>query len=120
MIDFLNAGCGENLKHFPSGVVSVPLNIKDKIYGPPVEDVGELIAGTFGFTVEEGERAPVVEAKQGWALLLPVGSPVIARMRKNTVESLYSISLNQLERTRYLLGYFLFIIADMQGILSIK
>jgi len=87
MIDFLNAGCGENLKHFPSGVVSVPLNIKDKIYGPPVKDVGELIAGTFGFTVEEGERAPVVEAKQGWALLLPRGSPVIARMRKNTVES---------------------------------
>jgi len=86
MIDFLNAGCAEKFHDFPSGVVSVPLRIKDEIYGPPVEDTGELVAGTFGFTVDKGERAPVVEAKQGWALLLPRGSPVIARMRKNLVK----------------------------------
>jgi len=85
MIDFLNAGSAETLKDFPSGVVSVPVKIKDVIGGPPVEDKGELVAGTFGFTVDEGERAPVVEAKQGWALLLPKGSPIIARMRKNLV-----------------------------------
>jgi len=78
MIDFLNAGKAETLKDFPSGVVSVPLEIKD----PPVEDTGELVAGTFGFTVHKGRRAPVVEAKQGWALLLPKGSPVIRRMKK--------------------------------------
>merc|ERR1719320_1662496 len=85
MIDFLNAGHAEKLKDFPSGVVSVPLRIKDEICRPPAEDTGELVAGTFGFTVDEGERAPVVEAKQGWALLLPTGSPIIARMRKNLV-----------------------------------
>jgi len=85
MIDFLNAGDAETLKDFPSGVVSVPLKIKDVIGGPPVEDKGELVAGTFGFTVDEGDRAPVVEAVQGWALLLPTGSPVIARMRMNDV-----------------------------------
>jgi len=85
MIDFLNAGAAKKLEDFPSGVVSVPLRIKDEIYGPPVEDTGELIAGTFGFTIDKGKRTPVVEAKQGWALLLPKGSPVIARMREKLV-----------------------------------
>ena len=75
------AGEAENPQDFKSGVVSVPLKIKDDVFGPPVEDTGELVAGTFGYTVEEGERAPVVEAKQGWLLLLPKGSPVIPRMK---------------------------------------
>jgi len=82
MIDFLNASGAESFKAFPSGVVSVPLKIEDQ----PFQDTGELVAGTFGFTVRKGERAPVVEAKQGWALLLPRGSPLIARMRKTFVE----------------------------------
>ena len=81
MIDFLMAGEAENPEDFKSGVTSVPLKIKDDVFGPPVEDTGELVAGTFGYTVEEGERAPVVEAKQGWLLLLPKGSPVIPRMK---------------------------------------
>jgi len=81
MIDFLNAGSAEKFKDFPSGVVSVPLKITDE----SVHDTGELIAGTFGFTVHKGERAPVVQAKQGWALLLPKGSPLIARLRKKSV-----------------------------------
>ena len=81
MIDFLMAGKAEKPQDFQSGVVSVPLKIKDHVFGPPVEDTGELVAGTFGYTVEEGERAPVVEAKQGWLLLLPKGSPVISRMK---------------------------------------
>ena len=62
-------------------MTSVPLKITDEIYGPPVSDTAQLVAGTFGFSVEEGDRAPVVEAKQGWMLLLPKGSPVIARMK---------------------------------------
>jgi len=81
MIDLLNAGRAETLEDFPSGVVFVPLEIKD----PLVEDSGVLVAGTFGFSIHEGEISPVVEAKQGWALLLPKGSPVIARMRKQHV-----------------------------------
>ena len=82
MIDFLMAGKAESPQDFQSGMVSVPLEIKD----PPVavSDVGELVAGTFGYTVEEGQRAPVVEAKQGWVLFLPKGSPVIPRMKQNS------------------------------------
>ena len=80
MIDFLMAEPAEHPRDFQSGVVSVPLTLIDRVFGPPVEDTGTLIAGTIGFTVEEGPRAPVVQAKQGWALLLPKGSPVIARM----------------------------------------
>ena len=83
MTDFLMAGKAEKPRDFQSGVVSVPLKIKDEVFGPPVSDTGELVAGTFGYTVEEGERAPVVEAKQGWLLLLPKGSPVISRMKGN-------------------------------------
>eukprot|EP00092_Neocalanus_flemingeri_P079403 GFUD01098924.1.p1 GENE.GFUD01098924.1~~GFUD01098924.1.p1 ORF type:complete len:425 (+),score=145.87 GFUD01098924.1:58-1332(+) len=83
MIDFLMAGRAEKPQDFQSGVVSVPLRIIDSVFGPPVDDVGELVAGTVGYSVEEGRegRAPVVEAKQGWVLLLPKGSPVIARIR---------------------------------------
>ena len=86
IIDFLMAGDAESPINFQSGMVSVPLKIKDEVFGPPVSDVGELVAGTFGFTVEEGQRAPVVEAKQGWLLLLPKGSPVIPRMKNNSVK----------------------------------
>ena len=87
MIDFLMAGKAENPQDFQSGVVSVPLKITDEIFGPPVSDTGELVAGTFGYTVEEGEQAPVVEAKQGWLLLLPKGSPVISRMKGDNMET---------------------------------
>merc|ERR1711962_203082 len=83
MIDFLMAGKAEKPQDFQSGMVSVPLIIIDEVFGPPVKDVGQLVAGTFGYTVEEGDQAPVVEAKQGWSLLLPKGSPVIERIKGN-------------------------------------
>ena len=73
MPEFLMAGQAEKPKDFPSGVVSVPVHISDD-RGP--EDTGILVAGTVGFTVEEGGRAPVVAARQGWGLLLPRGSPI--------------------------------------------
>ena len=81
MIDFLKAGSAESPKDFQSGTVSVPLEITDENFGPPVSDTGKFVAGTFGYTVENGERAPMVEAKQGWLLLLPKGSPLISRMK---------------------------------------
>ena len=83
IINFLGK-CAQEVsspRNFKSGMTSVPLKITDNIFGPPVSDMAELVAGTFGFSVEEGDRAPVVEAKQGWMLLLPKGSPVIARMK---------------------------------------
>merc|ERR1712066_22159 len=52
MIDFLMAGKAEGPQDFQSGMVSVPLIIKDEVYGPPVKDDGDLVAGTFGYTVE--------------------------------------------------------------------
>ena len=85
IIEFLRAGTGENPKNFQSGTVSVPLKLIDKTCTPPVEDMGQLVAGTIGFTVEEGKRAPVVEAKQGWVLFLPKGSPVIPRMTHDSL-----------------------------------
>ena len=87
MIDFLIAGKAEKPQDFQSGVVSVPLKITDEVFGPSVSDTGELVAGTFGYTVEEGEQAPVVEANQGWLLLLPKGSPVIPRMKGGNMET---------------------------------
>jgi len=80
MIDFLKAGGAKNPRDFQSGMVSVPLTILDRISS--TKDVGHLVAGTFGYTVEEGERAPVVEAKQGWSLFLPKGSPIIPLMKR--------------------------------------
>ena len=77
MIDFLMSDKAEKPKDFQSGVVSVPLVLRTH-YG--LEDTGTLVAGTLGFTVEQGSRAPIVQAKQGWALLLPKDSPIIAHM----------------------------------------
>ena len=81
MIDFLMAGKAEEPKDFQSGVVSVPLQLIDKVEG--IKDTGKLVAGTIGYTVKEGGRAPVVEAKQGWVLLLPVASPITPRIKGN-------------------------------------
>jgi len=75
MPEFLLAN-GSKPKDFPRGVVSVPV----KIFDNGIEDEGVLVAGTVGFTVEEGERAPLVMAKQGWSLLLPPGSPITPKL----------------------------------------
>jgi hypothetical protein len=80
IIDFLKAPpYVERPTQFQSGVVSVPLKMTDG----GVEDTGRLVAGTVGFTVtppgREG-RAPIVQASQGWALLLPRGSPIRGRL----------------------------------------
>lgn len=81
MIDFLMAGKAEKPQNFQSGVVSVPVKIDDN-NRDGVSDTGRLVAGTVGFTVEEGkEGRPVVQARQGWGLLLPLGSPISPRIR---------------------------------------
>ena len=55
----------------------MPLVIQDD----GVENVGKLVAGTFGFSVEQGKFAPVVEAKHGWLLFLHKDSPLIPNMK---------------------------------------
>jgi len=83
MVDFLRPnpeGRATQASDFQSGVVSVPVTVFDNLCSPPVREVGKLVAGTVGFTVdEEGER-PVVEANQAWTLLMPTGSPIIPRL----------------------------------------
>ena len=71
---------GTSPKTFQSGTISVPLMIEDRNIG--VKDEGQLVAGTIGFTVEKGERAPVVEAKQGWVLFVPRGSPFCQSLKQ--------------------------------------
>jgi len=47
-------------------------------------DVGRIVAGTAGFTVKDkgsqGDRRPVVEARQAWGLILPKGSVITPRL----------------------------------------
>ncbi|CAL4157138.1 unnamed protein product, partial [Meganyctiphanes norvegica] len=69
-----------DLIHFPSDLVTVPVHISDFNNPPPVEDNGILVAGIVGFNVEERERAPVVEPKHAWSLLLPENSKVAERL----------------------------------------
>ncbi|CAL4191762.1 unnamed protein product [Meganyctiphanes norvegica] len=76
-------GAGElpgHFRDFPSDLVTVPLHISDLNTPPPVDDDAILVAGIVGFNVEEGERAPVVEPKHAWSLLLPEDSPVADRL----------------------------------------
>ena len=69
MIDFLMAGKAERPRDFQSGVVSVPVKIDDQ----DVSDTGRLVAGTVGFTLEEGRQGrQVVQARQGWVSPVPV------------------------------------------------
>ena len=77
MIDFLRAGRAEKPTDFQSGTVSVPVHIFDG----GLKDDGLLVAGTVGYSVQKEQgvargRAPVVEARQGWVLLLPKQSPI--------------------------------------------
>ena len=75
------AGEAEQPKHFQSGFVSVPIKMADRFHGPEVEEEGKLVAGTFGYTIDDNDKYPVVEAKQGWILLVPKNSPIIARFK---------------------------------------
>merc|ERR1719150_493049 len=66
---------------FPSGLITVPVHIADENNAPALEEDALLVAGTLGFTVEEGERGvPVVQPHQVWSLLLPQGSQMIDRL----------------------------------------
>ncbi|CAL4122136.1 unnamed protein product, partial [Meganyctiphanes norvegica] len=69
---------------FPSGLVSVPVHIKDQHNYPHVEDDGLLVAGTLGFTVcAEDNETPIVEPHHTWSLLLPINSPLTPRLKVN-------------------------------------
>ena len=62
MIDFLlTFEGGENPQNFRNGTNSVHLLIHDD----GVENVGKLVAGTFGFFIGKSKFAPVVQAEQG-------------------------------------------------------
>ena len=71
---------GYNAIDYSCGIASIQVKIIDDHIRPFVEDTGLLVAGTVGFIVEEGERLPVVSAKQGWCLLMPQGSALTPRL----------------------------------------
>ena len=94
MIDFLLAGQAEKPQHFQSGLVSVPVTIDDN--GSP-KDTGRLVAGTVGFTVKQDVNVgrPVVQARQGWGLLLPKGSPITPLLLGNSTRYLFVLKYIQ-------------------------
>lgn len=74
----------EDPNDFPSGLVYVPINIKDEVNFPPAEDEGLLVAGTLGFTVintTQNDHHPRVEPNDTWHLLLPKNSPITPRLK---------------------------------------
>lgn len=72
----------EGPNDFPSGLVTVPLQIEDQNNLPAVKDDGLLVAGTLGFTVStENNKIPIVEPHNTWSLLLPVNSPITPRLK---------------------------------------
>jgi len=83
MIDFLMAGSAEKPQNFQSGMMSVPVTIRDD-NRDGASDEGRIVAGTAGFTVKDkgsqGDGRPVVEARQAWGLILPKGSVITPRL----------------------------------------
>ena len=75
--------CPEHPNDFPSGLVCVPISIKDRYNHPPVSDDGLLVAGTLGFTVSttQNDQHPRVEPNNTWHLLLPKNSPITPRLK---------------------------------------
>ena len=76
--------------------MSVPVTIRDDAHDG-ASDEGRIVAGTAGFTVKDkgsqvspsyyyflagvqGDRRPVVEARQAWGLILPKGSVITPRL----------------------------------------
>jgi len=87
---FLGANSHQPYKadDFPSGLVYTPIKISDGNTPPPVEDTGIFVAGTLGFTIQEGGNGPpIVEPNQIWNLLMPEGSPIISRLKGPTPRS---------------------------------
>ena len=75
---------------FPSGLVTVAVNIADTNGSPAVEDKGIFVAGTLGFTVRESQKqrgGHIVEPNQIWNLLMPKCSPVTPRLNVNYTTS---------------------------------
>ena len=68
---------------FPSGVVSLPLMLKDnKDSGFGIEDTGFLVAGTAGYRIDKSTyNRPPVKSEHGWALLMPKHSPITPIIR---------------------------------------
>jgi len=83
MIDFLMAGRAEKPQNFQSGMMSVPVTIRDDACDG-ASDEGRIVAGTAGFTIKvkgsQGDGRPVVEARQAWGLIMPKGSVITPRL----------------------------------------
>ncbi|KAJ7374212.1 hypothetical protein OS493_007285 [Desmophyllum pertusum] len=66
----------KEIKGMTTGLVSVPLIIKDQLHG--VQDTATLVAGMLGFTIHTDDTKEVsVQPFQGWSLLLSKDSPFL-------------------------------------------
>ena len=74
MKDLLNVTNAKTIGSAPSGLVSIPLKLKDGSRG--IEDKSAVIAGMMGYKFhhETTTTRPAVEAMHGWTLLLEPNS----------------------------------------------
>ena len=74
MKDLLNVTNAKTIGSAPSGLVSIPLKLKDGSRG--IEDKSAVIAGMMGYKFhhETTSTRPAVEAMHGWTLLLEPNS----------------------------------------------
>ena len=73
MKDLLNIKNAKTIGSAPSGLVSIPLKLKDDVRG---EDQSAVIAGMMGYKFhhETTTTRPAVEPIHGWTLLLEPNS----------------------------------------------
>ena len=73
MKDLLNVTNAKTIGSAPSGLVSIPLKLKDGSRG--IEDKSAVIAGMMGYKFHhETTTRPAVEPMHGWTLLLEPNS----------------------------------------------
>ena len=74
MKDLLNVKNATTIGSAPSGLVSIPLKLKDGVRG--IEDQSAVIAGMMGYKFhhEATMTRPAVEPIHGWTLLLEPNS----------------------------------------------
>ena len=74
MKDLLNVKNATTIGSAPSGLVSIPLKLKDGFRG--IEDQSAVIAGMMGYKFhhETTTTRPAVEPRHGWTLLLEPNS----------------------------------------------
>ena len=70
---FLNLGSVMSFGAVPTGLVTVPMKLKENSH----EENSTLVAGIAGITIDESGNIPIVQAKHGWAMFVDPDSKYI-------------------------------------------